>query len=83
MAATLRCETYVACAEIDQWAPPVDIAQLQAGLQAAGVPHRIEWYPQVEHGFVFPQRACYHKASAERHWVRLFDLFRRRLGPPG
>jgi carboxymethylenebutenolidase len=43
------------------------------------VPHRIEWYPQTEHGFVFPQRAVYHQAGAERHWERLFDLFRRKL----
>ncbi|MDM0014534.1 dienelactone hydrolase family protein [Variovorax sp. J22P168] len=75
----VRCEAYFACAEIDKWAPPADIAQLQAALQAAGTPHRIEWYPGVEHGFVFPQRAIYDKPAAERHWERLFSLFRRRL----
>ena len=45
----------------------------------SGAPYRVEWYPKVEHGFVFPLRACYHKASSERHWVRLHDLFERRL----
>ena len=79
VAARLRCESYFACAEIDKWASPADIRQLQDTLQAVGVPHRIEWYPKAEHGFVFPQRACYDKASAERHWVRLFDLFGRNL----
>ena len=79
-AAQLRCETYVACAEVDKWAPPADIARLQAGLQAAGVPHHVEWYPKLEHGFVFPQRACYDRDGAERHWQRMFDLFGRRLG---
>ena len=44
-----------------------------------GVPHRIEWYPGVEHGFVFPQRAIYDRDAAERHWERLFSLFRRTL----
>src|SRR5512137_1152844 len=44
MAAQLRCESYFACAEVDRWAPPADIARLQAALQAAGVPHRVEWY---------------------------------------
>ena len=39
--------------------------------------HRVEWYPGAEHGFAFPQRHCFHKPSAERHWVRLFDLFER------
>jgi carboxymethylenebutenolidase len=76
----LRCESYFACAEIDKWAPPADIRQLQAGLQAAAAPHRVEWYPGVEHGFVFPQRAgIYNQAAAERHWERLFSLFERRL----
>ncbi|HLL09971.1 MAG TPA: dienelactone hydrolase family protein [Rubrivivax sp.] len=79
MAPKLRCEAYFACAEIDKWAVPADIEQLQAALQAAGTPHRIEWYPGVEHGFVFPQRAIYDRAAAERHWERLFALFRRTL----
>lgn len=79
LAAKLRCESYFGCAEIDRWAPRSDIDVLEAALKEAKVPHRIEWYPRAEHGFVFPQRAVYEKASAERHWERLFDLFRRRL----
>ena len=80
IAAQLRCESYFACAEIDKWAPPADIQKLQAGLSAAGMPSRIEWYPAVEHGVVFPQRAgIYNREAAERHWERLFALFARRL----
>jgi carboxymethylenebutenolidase len=80
MAPHIRCESYFACAEIDKWAPPADIGLLQAALQAAGTPHRIEWYPGVEHGFVFPGRVgIYHRDAAERHWERLFSLFARRL----
>lgn len=76
----VRCESYFACAEIDKWAPPADILKLQAGLQAARTPHRIEWYPGVEHGFVFPQRTgIYNLAAAERHWERLFSLFERSM----
>jgi carboxymethylenebutenolidase len=75
----IRCESYFACAEIDKWASKEDIAKLRAALEAAGTPHRIEWYPGVEHGFVFPLRAVYDKPGAERHWERLFDLFRRTL----
>jgi len=52
---------------------------LQAALQDAGVKHRVEWYPGAEHGFAFPKRHCFDKPSAERHWVRLFDLFERNL----
>lgn len=84
MAPQIRCETYVACAEIDKWAPPETVATLESSLQAAGTPHRIEWYAGAQHGFVFAQRAgIYDQPSAERHWERLFDLFRRNLQTPG
>jgi carboxymethylenebutenolidase len=80
MATRIRCETYVACAETDVWAPPQTIAALEQALVAAGTPHRIEWYPGAQHGFVFPHReGIYQQAGAERHWERLFDLFRRTL----
>jgi carboxymethylenebutenolidase len=83
MAPRIHCESYFACAEIDKWAPPADIETLQAALQAAGTPHRIEWYAGVEHGFVFPLRAgVYDRAAAERHWERLFGLFERTLRAP-
>ena len=79
MAPAIRCESYFACAEIDKWAPPADIRPCGRAA-SAGTPHRIEWYPGVEHGFVFPQRAgIYNRAAAERHWERLFSLFDRRL----
>lgn len=84
VAPAIRCESYFACAEIDKWAPLADIRQLQSALEAAGAPHRIEWYPGVEHGFVFPQRAgAYDQVAAERHWERLFSLFERTLRRDG
>ena len=43
-------------------------------------PVEIELYPGVHHGFAFPQRWCYDKPAAERHWERLIALYRRRLG---
>ena len=45
----------------------------------AGVAGEIEMYPGVHHGFAFPQRWCYDKPAAERHWERLLALYRRRL----
>lgn len=73
-------EIYFGCAETDRWAPPELIAALDEHLAASGVNYRIEWYPGTGHGFVFPQReGLYHKASAERHWERLFALFGRNL----
>jgi carboxymethylenebutenolidase len=80
MARKIKCESYFACAEIDKWAPPADIEKLQSALEQAGTPHRIEWYPGAEHGFVFPLRVgIYNQAAAERHWERLFSLFERTL----
>jgi carboxymethylenebutenolidase len=80
MVAKIKCEAYFACAEIDKWAPPADVEKLQHALQQAGIRHRLEWYPGAQHGFVFPLRAgIYERASAERHWERLFSLFRRTL----
>lgn len=82
MASRIRCETYVACAETDIWAPRAAMETLEAALKAAGTPYRLEWYPDAHHGFVFPRReGIYHRPSAERHWERLFSLFRRNLGP--
>lgn len=81
VAEQLRCESYFACAEIDKWAPPADIDALRIGLEASGVPYRIEWYQGAEHGFVFPLRGgIYNQSAAERHWERLFSLFARTLG---
>jgi carboxymethylenebutenolidase len=82
LAPRIKCESYFACAETDIWAPKPAVEKLQAALVAGGTPHRLEWYPGTEHGFAFPQRAVYHKAGAERHWERLFDLFDRQLKHP-
>lgn len=83
LAAGVRCDSYIACAETDIWAPPATVATLEAALLQAGTPHRIEWYPGTQHGFVFPRReGIYHQAAAERHWERLFALFARTLRRP-
>ena len=80
MTPKIQCEAYFACAEIDKWAPQADIQKLAQSLKAAGTSHRIEWYPGVEHGFVFPNRAgIFNQAAAERHWERTYSLFARTL----
>jgi carboxymethylenebutenolidase len=77
----VRCEMYFACAEIDKYAPKATIDEFEAHLQKIKINYRLEWYPAAEHGFAFPLRAgIYHKASAERHWERLFALFSRNIG---
>jgi len=72
-------ELYFACAEHDTYAPLEMVEALDASLKTAGANAEVEIYPGVHHGFAFPQRAVYDKPAAERHWERLFALFRRNL----
>ena len=73
-------ELYIACAEHDELAPMLMVEQLKDLFAQANNPGEIEIYPTVHHGFAFPQRWCYDKTGAERHWERLIALYRRRLG---
>jgi carboxymethylenebutenolidase len=71
-------EMYFGCAETDEWAPPEMIEGLDAYLAELGISYQIEWYPGTHHGFVFPLReGMFNKEAAERHWERLFALWRR------
>ena len=72
-------ELYIACAEHDDLAPLPMVEELQDLFTQAGSPGEIELYPGVHHGFAFPERWCYDKPAAERHWERLVALYRRRL----
>jgi carboxymethylenebutenolidase len=83
-AARAKGELYFACAETDVYAPREVISKLELALAASGANYRLEWYPGTHHGFAFPQRkAVYDHTSAERHWERLFALFRRNLDHAG
>ncbi len=72
-------EVYLAFASDDPHVPQSVPDALPEIMSAAGIEHRIEIYPDSEHGFAFPQRPAYNKAAAERHWERMFALFDRRL----
>lgn len=73
-------ELYFGCAETDRWAPLELVEELTQSLAGDGLNAEVEIYPGVEHGFAFPQRPAYDKPAAERHWERLFALYRRNLG---
>ena len=76
----IQGEMYFGMAETDDWAPPEMVEALDKHMQTTGANYRIEWYPGTHHGFVFPLReGKYHKASAERHYERLFAMFERNL----
>jgi len=78
-AENIKAELYLAFAEVDQYVPESVLAELPAVLDEHSIDHRIEVHAGTEHGFAFPDRHCYDKQAAERHWERLFSLFRRRL----
>jgi carboxymethylenebutenolidase len=78
--AKAKGELYIGCAEHDELAPLPMVAELKALFEASANPGELEMYPAVHHGFAFPQRWCYDKPAAERHWERLIALYRRRLG---
>jgi len=79
VAAKASAELYFACAETDRWAPLETVEALDQAVKVRNLNAEVELYPGVEHGFAFPQRAVYDKASAERHWERLFALWSRNL----
>ncbi len=73
-------ELYISCAEHDELAPPEMVGELKALFDRSGAKGELEIQPTVHHGFAFPQRWCYDKPAAERHWERLIALYRRNLG---
>ncbi len=78
--AKVKGELHIGCAEHDELAPLPMVEELRGLFRRAGTAGELELYPGVHHGFAFPQRWCYDKQAAERHWERLIALYRRRLG---
>jgi carboxymethylenebutenolidase len=75
-----KAELYFGCAEHDSYAPLEMVQALDVALKSSAAKAEVELYPGVHHGFAFPQRgAVYDKTAAERHWERLFALWRRTL----
>lgn len=70
MAATV----YIGGAKNDQSFTRAHAEQLEKALTAAGVDHRIEWYPAA-HGFAVPDNPPYDDAAAERHWAAMTETF--------
>lgn len=75
----IKGEMYFACADHDDYVTRDDLALVDSLMKQHGVRGGIEFYPGTHHGFAFPCRRVHDKAAAERHWERLFDLFRRNV----
>lgn len=79
LAARAKAELYIAQAEVDEYAPAEMVENLKRALGASPAKFEVEFYKGVAHGFAFPQRDCFDKPAAERHWERLHALYRRNL----
>ncbi|WP_030778202.1 dienelactone hydrolase family protein [Streptomyces sp. NRRL S-920] len=62
---------------------PEAIGELERALDAAGVGHTIEVYPDSVHGFTMADTDAFSAAALQRHWDRLLPLLGRTvLGDP-
>ncbi|MFD9904651.1 dienelactone hydrolase family protein [Streptomyces sp. NPDC059063] len=77
----LAAELHVGLAEQDDSMPPEAIAELTRALDAAGVRHTSEIYPDTVHGFTMSDTAAFSPTARDRHWDRLLSLFARTLKP--
>ena len=80
--AAARAEAYFGWADDDPTAPAAHETAVAEVLAARAAPGRLEHHAGALHGFMFPERYCYHKQAAERVWARLFALFRRTIDGP-
>ncbi|MGA4840944.1 dienelactone hydrolase family protein [Streptomyces sp. G45] len=79
LAGALAAELHVGLAARDDGMPPEAIEEWTKALDAAGVRHETEVYPDTVHGFTMSDTAAYSPAGRDRHWDRLLSLFARTL----
>ncbi len=72
-------ELYVGHADNDGSMPPEQMARLTQVLAQAHVRHTAELYPGAAHGWTQTDTQAYDETAAERHWMRLLELFDRVL----
>jgi len=72
-------ELYVGHADNDGSMPPEQMTRLTQALADAHVRHTAELYVGAAHGWTQVDTPAYHEPSAERHWMRMLELFGRVL----
>ncbi|HEX4979191.1 MAG TPA: dienelactone hydrolase family protein [Acidimicrobiales bacterium] len=75
----IGAEVYLAWCDNDPTAPVEHLDTLRAALEAAGVPHTVDFFEDAVHGFAPPGSERYNRAASELHWERVHSLLRRRL----
>ncbi|MGC5363171.1 dienelactone hydrolase family protein [Streptomyces sp. DT24] len=73
----LTAEVHLGLAENDL--TPEAISELNQALDAAGVVHTTEIYPDTVHGFTMADTEAFNSAALQRHWDRLIPLLDRTL----
>ncbi len=73
-------ELYVGHADNDRSMDPEQMGRLTRELADAHVRHTAELYVGAQHGWTQADTPAYDEPSAERHWMRLLELFGRVLG---
>ncbi|MGC5343061.1 dienelactone hydrolase family protein [Streptomyces sp. AM 4-1-1] len=73
----LTAEVHLGLAENDL--TPEAISELNQALDAAGVVHTTEIYPDTVHGFTMADTEAFNPAALQRHWDRLIPLLDRTL----
>ncbi len=72
-------EIYCGFAELDPEGSPEIVDAFAASMRSSDVKYRYERHVGADHGYALPDRDIYHKASANRDWEIIFDMFRRQL----
>ncbi|MGW5868528.1 dienelactone hydrolase family protein [Streptomyces sp. NPDC055239] len=73
----LTAQVHLGLAEGDL--TPEAISELDQALDATGVGHSIETYPDTIHGFTMSDTDAFSPAALQRHWDRLLPLLGRTL----
>jgi carboxymethylenebutenolidase len=73
-------ELYIGHADNDRSMDPEQMGRLTRSLADAHVRHTAELYVGAQHGWTQTDTPAYDEPSAERHWMRLLELFGRVLG---
>lgn len=76
----IKGELYLGFAAKDVFVPDHVIPDLKAALDKNKVTYKLDIWPGTDHGFCFPQRPAYVEDAAEKVWVLVFDMYKRRLG---
>jgi carboxymethylenebutenolidase len=75
----IKAEIYIAHADNDPSMPLEQIALLKRAFHDANVKYEMELYVGAAHGFTMADLPMHDKTALDRHWIKLFELFRRSL----